>query len=650
MIARRSVLVRLLAGAVLIALCSIAATAWLAARSTTVAIQQQQGQALADDAKIYNTLVGFAATHRSWSGIGKEISRLAFDTGRQISLTTRDRQLISGQPVPATQIASAVVWPLDLSTGLGGTPTDATGQIDSRVVGPFKLSDAAKSRLDDVATRVLSCIQNYSGGLGKITYDPTGRPQIEGGTQYAVDQCPSAALDEIDSQQAKAYSDLQSRVNACLAKRGPTMPIKLQADLSWTPYFGVTTSQLQPGPTTNPAERPSARPSVKSSAAPPLPDPAAVEACMTVSRRALLTPYVAPPALLFVSTHSEASAEFDLSPANQKRIAGVAAAILGITVLIAAVGGIRLVQPLRALTKASRRMTSGDENVRVKVRGVDEIGQLSLAFNELADARAKTESLRRAMVSDIAHELRTPLSNIRGWLEAVEDGVAQPDATFIASLSEEAALLQHILDDLRDLATADAGNLRIHPERVYLGLLLDQVAGTFRSQAEHADITLSSTTTTDIELEADPVRLRQAVGNLVANALRFTPAGGTVQITGRIEGDVTNRDVGGGSGVSGSSGVGGSGGSGGEVVIDVTDTGAGIAAEDLPKVFDRFWRAEQSRNRHTGGSGLGLPIVRSLIEAHGGTATATSTLDQGSTFTLRLPAHPPAAERMTAPS
>jgi signal transduction histidine kinase len=624
MTARRSLLVRLLAGAVLIALCSIAATAWLAARSTTVAIQQQQGQALADDAKIYNTLVGFAATHRSWSGIGKEISELALDTGRQISLTTRDRRLISGQPVPATQIPSAVVWPLDLSSGLGGTPADGTGQIDSRVAGPFKLTDAAKSRLDGVAHRVLSCVQDRTGGLGKIAYDPTGRPRVEGASQYDLDQCPMDALDEIDDQQAKAYTDLQTRVNACLAKRGSTTPIKLQTDLSWTPYFGATTGQLVPRPS-----GPRENPSVESSAAPPPPDPTVVEACMTVSRRAMLTPYVAPAALLFVSTHSEASAEFDLSPANQKRIAGVAAAILGITVLIAAVGGIRLVQPLRALTKASRQMTSGDENVRVKVRGIDEIGQLSLAFNELADARARTESLRRAMVSDIAHELRTPLSNIRGWLEAVEDGVAQPDATFIASLSEEAVLLQHILDDLRDLATADAGNLRIHPERVYLGLLLDQVAGTFRAQAEQAGITLSSATIGDIELEADPVRLRQAVGNLVANALRFTPAGGTVRIDGRIESQANGR-------------LGGD-----QVVIDVTDTGTGIAAEDLPKVFDRFWRAEQSRNRHTGGSGLGLPIVRSLIEAHGGTATVTSTLDEGSTFTLRLPLHPPETAPVT---
>ncbi|MEV8373559.1 ATP-binding protein [Kribbella sp. NPDC056861] len=607
MTARRSVLVRLLAGAVLIALCSIAATAWLAARSTSVAIQEQQGQALAEDAKIYNVLLGYAATHRTWSGIGKEISQLSADTGRQITLTYRDRRLISGQPVPANQIASAGINPLDLSAGLLGASTD---QIDPRVLGPFQLTTAEKEFLDQVAKRVLGCVQDQAGGRGKIALGPTGRPRIEGAEDFYLDRCEASSLDEITKRQAPAYERLQTMVNTCLAKKGPAAPIRLQADLSWTLLRGLGPVQVS---------RPSDR---KPSPEAPLPDPEAVESCLAASRRALLTPYVAPPALLFVSTHSEASAELDLSPANQKRIAGVAAAILGITVLIAVVGGIRLVQPLRALTKASRQMTSGDEDVRVKVRGTDEIGQLSLAFNELADSRARTESLRRAMVSDIAHELRTPLSNIRGWLEAVEDGVAQPDQTFIASLSEEAALLQHILDDLRDLATADAGNLRIHPERVYLGLLLDQVAGTFRSQAEHAEVALSSATVGDIELEADPVRLRQAVGNLVANALRFTPAGGSVRISGRIDGD--------------------------EVIIDVIDTGAGIATEDLPKVFDRFWRAEQSRNRHTGGSGLGLPIVRSLAEAHGGTASATSTLDVGSTFTLRLPRQPPDDARVTA--
>ncbi|MFB6719011.1 sensor histidine kinase [Kribbella sp. NPDC056345] len=590
MAVRRSILVRLLAGAVLIALCSIAATAWLAARSTTVAIQEQQGQALADDAKIYNTLLEYAATHRSWQGVDRLLTKLSQDTGRQISLSLRDRTPIGGKPVPETRKPSAFIDPLRIDPNLVGA--EGGGDlIDPRVVGPFALTPAQRTAYNELAQRVLKCVQGRSG-QGRIEVAPTGRPQILDAPEATVAGCQGDRLALIEPPQLKAYEELQKDVNSCLNTRGRKATIKLDANLNWSIPSG-------------PAQ---AAPAV----APPAATAEAVETCLTNVRRDILKPYVAPFALLFVSAPgSSASAGFDLSAANQKRIAGVAAAILGITVLIAVLGGIRLVQPLRALTKASRQMTSGDEEIRVRVRGQDEIGQLSLAFNELADSRAKTESLRRAMVSDIAHELRTPLSNIRGWLEAVEDGVAHPDQAFIASLSEEAALLQHIIDDLRDLATADAGNLRIHPERVYLGLLLDQVVATYLSQAEHAGITLSSATDGDIELDADPVRLRQAVGNLVANALRFTPAGGTVRINAHREGT--------------------------DVLIDVTDTGAGIAPEDLPKVFDRFWRAEQSRNRHTGGSGLGLPIVRSLIEAHHGTTTATSHLDQGSTFTLRLP-------------
>ncbi|GAA0626565.1 HAMP domain-containing protein [Kribbella sandramycini] len=598
MAARRSVLVRLLAGAVLIALCSIAATAWLAARSTTVAIQEQQGQALADDARIYQTLIEYAATHKSWAGIEPVLTRLEIELDRQITLTERDRTPIAGKPVPRDRDGSALIDPLRVSRDL--TKVNTGGElIDTRVVGPFALTAAQRTKYNGIAKRVLTCVQTRSA-QGKIVVDAYGRPAIEGAPPGTIEGCDGDELRVVEPPQLAAYERLQKAVNTCLNARGPVMPIKLQADLSWGIVRGPTAQE--------------------SRAVPPPPDPDAVDTCLLDARRVILKPYVAPLALLFVSTQNEAAAaEFDLSPANQKRIAGVAAAILGVTVLIAVVGGVRLVQPLRALTKASRQMTGGDENIRVRVRGRDEIGQLSLAFNELADRRAKTESLRRAMVSDIAHELRTPLSNIRGWLEAVEDGVAQPDAAFIASLSEEAALLQHIIDDLRDLATADAGTLRIHPERVYLGLLLDQVVATYRAQAEHAGITLSAATIGDLELDADPVRLRQAIGNLVANALRFTPAGGAVRLEGRPDAD--------------------------HIVIDVIDTGAGIAPADLPKVFDRFWRADQSRNRHTGGSGLGLPIVRSLIEAHHGTATVTSTPDQGSTFTLRLPGLPDQAAR-----
>jgi two-component system sensor histidine kinase BaeS len=582
--ARRSVLVRLLAGAVLIALCSIAATAWLAARSTTVAIQQEQGRALADDSKIYDALLGYASTHPQWAGVNGLIDRLSRETGRQITLTTRTRKVIAGTTTDLDSASTVAVDPFNVDPDLGGSD-----RIDPRAVGPFKLSAVDQKYLGDLATRLLNCARARTG-VGIVETAPSGRPQVVGVTAATIDNCDTRhALDELRPSEVKPISQLQSLTNNCLVKQGIHLQVKVQADLTWTVYDPRVSGPVpQEGV---PGEK--------------------MDSCFTAARQSQLEPYVAPAALLYVNTPSRASANFDLSPANQKRIVGVAAAVLLITVIISVAGGFRLVQPLRALTRASRQMTGGDENVRVKVRGTDEIGQLSQAFNELADSRARTESLRRAMVSDIAHELRTPLSNIRGWLEAVEDGVTQPDQAFIASLSEEAALLQHIIDDLRDLATADAGNLRIHPERVYLGNLFDQVISTYGAQAEHAQVALTAHTTSDIELDADPVRLRQVIGNLVTNALRHTPAGGTVKIQGRRQAH--------------------------SIVIDVADTGAGIAVEDLPKVFDRFWRAEQSRNRQSGGSGLGLAIVRSLVEAHGGTVSVVSEPEKGSTFTVRLP-------------
>jgi two-component system sensor histidine kinase BaeS len=246
------------------------------------------------------------------------------------------------------------------------------------------------------------------------------------------------------------------------------------------------------------------------------------------------------------------------------------------------------------------------------VTGNDEIGYLAAAFNDLSERRERIEEQRKAMVSDVAHELRTPLSNIRGWLEATQDGVAVPDQSLIASLLEEALLLQHIIDDLRDLAAADAGSFRLHHEPVRIAELLDQVAEAHRARAEAAGVRLNVLPADgEAELTADPVRLRQAVGNLVDNAVRHTPSGGSVTVGARPVGD--------------------------DLVIEVTDTGTGIGPDELPHVFDRFWRAEKSRSRQTGGSGLGLAIVRQLAHAHGGTVAATSEPGEGAVFTLRLP-------------
>jgi two-component system sensor histidine kinase BaeS len=172
--------------------------------------------------------------------------------------------------------------------------------------------------------------------------------------------------------------------------------------------------------------------------------------------------------------------------------------------------------------------------------------------------------------------------------------------------------LQHVIDDLRDLAAADAGSLRVHPEPIYVNDALEQVAEAHRGAADAAGVRLITESAADPEVAVDPVRLRQLVGNLVSNAVRHTPRGGVVTVRSRVDG--------------------------GQLVVDVVDTGTGIAPADLPKVFDRFWRADGSRSRATGGSGLGLAIARKLAEAHGGDIAVANRPGSGAVFTVRLPA------------
>jgi two-component system sensor histidine kinase BaeS len=247
------------------------------------------------------------------------------------------------------------------------------------------------------------------------------------------------------------------------------------------------------------------------------------------------------------------------------------------------------------------------------VTGKDEIGVLAVALNSLAERRERAEEQRTAMVSDVAHELRTPLTNIRSWLEAIEDGLATPvsDPALTGALLREALQLQAIIDDLQDLAVADAAGLRLTPETVPVADMLQQVIRAHGGGAEAGGVKLTADAPGRLEVTADPVRVRQALGNLVSNAIRYTPAGGNVSLVARREGA--------------------------EVVISVVDDGTGIAAADLPHVFDRFWRADRSRSRATGGSGLGLAIVRQIAQAHGGSVTARSVEGRGSVFVLRLP-------------
>ncbi|MFJ3667372.1 sensor histidine kinase [Streptomyces sp. NPDC090106] len=599
--ARRSLLLRLLALAVVVSVCSITATAWVVVRLTAVAIRQEQGRALAEDAKTYDALVGYAADHRDWGGVTVMVAALSRSTGHRIVLRDGERTLADSAPLPSTPFVpprepTAVIDPLAVDPQL--LPADARdGSVDRRVVGPYRLSAAERSRLRTSAQDVVACLREDPAVTARSVVGAGGRPALEtSAPASAANRCGATALQAPMLSEQRALDALDALATDCLARRG-FAGVTVRLDGSWQPNGSTSRAS-----------------------GPPAPDKDARD-CVAGSRVEQLRPYVAPVAQLYVSGPADrtASTFLDLSASNRARIAWAAALVLLVTVTVTALAGVRLVRPLRRLTLAAQRMEAGDVSARVEVTGRDEIARLSAAFNSMSQRREQLETARKAMVSDVAHELRTPLSNIRGWLEAVEDGIVQADEKVVASVLEEALLLQHLVDDLRDLSAAEAGELRLAKEPVAVADVLSQAAEAHRPGARASGVRIEVAADPEHTVVADPVRLRQAVGNLVSNAVRHTAEGGTVRLRAVDEQDGT------------------AGAGAGWVRIEVADTGSGIAPEDLPHVFDRFWRAERSRSRRSGGSGLGLAIVRQLVEAHGGTVEAQSTVGVGSTFVLRFP-------------
>jgi len=283
-------------------------------------------------------------------------------------------------------------------------------------------------------------------------------------------------------------------------------------------------------------------------------------------------------------------------------------ATAAVALVLAFVLGGRILRPVTELTAAARRMREGELNVRVSAEGDDELARLGRAFNEMAERLAQTEKLKRQMVGDLAHELRSPVTNLRCALEAIQDGLAAPDRARIDMLHSETLLLQRLIGDLQDLALADAGGLSLRRETVDVAEVARRAVG-----ADHDAPPVTISVTPDAAtIVADAGRIEQMLRNLVCNARRHTPADGRIAITAAREGST--------------------------IAITVADTGSGIAPEHLPHVFDRFYRADPSRDRATGGAGLGLAIVRRLAEAHGGNVTARSEGEgRGATFVVTLP-------------
>jgi signal transduction histidine kinase len=311
-----------------------------------------------------------------------------------------------------------------------------------------------------------------------------------------------------------------------------------------------------------------------------------------------------------LSGHSELERRF-LDAVDQALLWAVL--LVAVASLIAAAFLSRqLVAPLHKLTAAAEAMAEGDLSQRVVVRTRDEVGELAQAFNHMAGDLQAAQVQRRQMTADIAHELRNPLSIIRGNLEAVLDGVYPQDAEHLSPIYEETMLLQRLVEDLRLLSLADAGQLQLIRTDVNVSELLNGVAESARAAADDKGVDLRVDSPPDaVYVEGDVDRLRQVIGNLVSNALCYTPRDGAITLHARQAEHL--------------------------IRIAVTDTGQGIAPADLSHVFDRFYRSDNARDRASGGSGLGLAIARAWVEAHGGEIEVESTVGKGSTFQITLP-------------
>jgi signal transduction histidine kinase len=272
----------------------------------------------------------------------------------------------------------------------------------------------------------------------------------------------------------------------------------------------------------------------------------------------------------------------------------------------------RISSPIDILARATKQLGRGDLSQRVQYRDKGEVGILADAFNSMAAELERAEQLRRNLVADVAHELRTPLSNIKGYLEAIRDRVMKPNAATIQSLTEETELLSRLVDELQELSLAEAGQLKLACQPEDLAGLLQQAVTLWQPKVAAKEISLSLNLPADLPLvNIDRQRVSQVLHNILENAMSHTPKGGAISVAATTQGDW--------------------------VEVSVSDTGEGIPAEDLPNIFERFYRVDRSRARATGGSGLGLTIAKRLVEAHGGKITVESELGKGSRFAFTLP-------------
>lgn len=316
---------------------------------------------------------------------------------------------------------------------------------------------------------------------------------------------------------------------------------------------------------------------------------------------------------LLHGVHAAEDLDTSLHAAINEIIAVAAFVAILAAVIVSAFTVRRIVTPLQAMIAGSQRIAGGDYHQRVPMASQDELGALVQSFNQMAEALEQTDRRRLELIGNVAHELRTPLSSIRGTLEGLVDGVLPPDPATFLDIQHEVARLQRLVQDLEELSRAETGQIPLNRRAIGAVELVSPAVERLRPQFEDKGVALDVDVPASLPATwADPGRITQVLLNLLGNALQYTPSGGLVSVRAWQEEQA--------------------------LLIAVQDNGIGIDPEHLPHIFERFYRVDKSRSRAGGGSGIGLTISRHLVEAHGGRLWATSPgAGQGSTFTFSLP-------------
>jgi two-component system sensor histidine kinase BaeS len=612
---RPGLLGRSILASVLVASVASAVTALLTVDAVQAGAKRERVRVADVDQGIVARLEAHGRENHRWSDVGPVLDEVAVSSDRSIVITDVD-----GRPLARSSGArpggvgvgdpTALLDPLAKILAEAGHTVPAS--YDQLVLPPALLDVLPRGRAlrsglpgsyDSVGACASDDLDMGQGGPSvTLLVDTECRPA----RASRLPTRPGSSLDAVRLQDAVAL-DMQS----CLTRRDvPAVLTRLLARAGTGTPDVVTVHVPRRG---RPA--PSA----------PVVTRAWKDCTTSVLTRAL-GPHVAPRALLYVSETRRVDRSV-LERVGGMRIVTALAAVLAVAVIASLAASRRVLRPVRTLTAATQEMATGRRAVRVEVAGDDEVARLARSFNDMADALADGDRQRRRMVSDVAHELRTPLSNLRGYLEAGHDGVLDRDDAWNALLLEEAMLLQHLVDDLTVLAQADAGRLALRLKPGDIVRAVDAVLLAMTPHAESREVVLRRTGEASIVVPHDPIRIRQVVMNLVSNAVRHSPLGGTVTVDVRTDRDETRS---------------------GDVVIEVQDDGEGIGPEHLRRVFERFYRADPSRTRDTGGSGLGLSIVQHLVEGHGGTVAAANRPDGGAVLTVRLPLVPPPGQSRSA--